>query len=140
MKKAKSQKVQEITQEILYCETGWHEHEIYGQRFRKIIDRSSLDEGEIKVDEETAKEYRRRVIRKLNGKEPLDKNLLFYGILATLCGGGRSEAALVSLFDDHKPGNLRRNLYYLERCGLIEKEGEEYRILPKFKKVILNLK
>lgn len=82
--KAESQKIQEKVHQVLYCDTDWDEHEIYGLRFKRIVSRSKLDENQITVEENVAKEYRRRIERKLQGQEPLDKSLVFYKILTAL--------------------------------------------------------
>ncbi len=140
MQQAKSQKIQKEAQEVLYCDTGWNEHEIYGQRFSRIVKRSGIDETVVVVDDEVAKEYGKRIRRKMTGSEKLDKSLLFYRVFETLTTGGKTEDALITLFDSHQPENIRKNLYYLDKCGFVEKNGVNYQLSIATRKLLLKAK
>lgn len=134
---AKSQKIQEQIHRILYCDTDWQEHDIYMHRFRKIVDRSDLNEEFITIDSELIKEFKRRVERKLNGNELLDKSLVFYQILNSIY---LSEKTNYNELKDKilcSENCLRINLTYLEKSAMIERTEAAYRLSNKTKKLIL---
>src|SRR4030042_3880214 len=85
--KAQRQKVQEKVHQVLYCDADWTEHEVYSLRFKKIIERSNINETSIHIDEDVVREYKKRIGRKLAGKEPPDKSLVFFKILIALNNG-----------------------------------------------------
>lgn len=104
------------------------------------MSRSNLDQNQIAVEENVAKEYRRRIEKKLRGQEALDKSLTFYKILTALDSQPRSRSTLIVEMDDHSEECISQNLYYLEASGLIEKSDEEYRLSHFTKKLLLKTK
>ncbi len=104
------------------------------------MSRSNLDENQIAVEENVAKEYRRRIEKKLRGQETLDKSLAFYKILTVLDSQPRNQSTLISEMDDHSEECIPQNLYYLEASGLIEKSNEEYKLSRSTKKLFLKTK
>ena len=133
---AKSQKVQEVVHQVLYCDTDWNEYEIYGRRFQEIIGRSEIDETSINIDDDVVSEFKRRVERKLKGIEPLDKSLLFYRILDLIGSGAINRANILSeleVFSEHCVDN---NMIFLEESGYIEQDGKNFRLSPSAKKLL----
>jgi|SRR3989304_806414 len=140
IRKAASQKVLEEVHRALYCDSDWDEDEVYGQRFKKIVERSNLDGKTFKVEAETAKEYRRRIERKVNGLEPLDKSLIFYRILTILERTPMSMDMLLSEIDNSSEWCISLNMALLEMSGLVEKSSEAYKVSISGKKLFLKAK
>jgi len=134
LQKAKSQRIMEMVHQVLYCDTDWNEDEIYEQRFKKIIERSNLSNLTIEVDKEVGKEFKRRIERKLKGREPIDKSLAFYRILYALMPDPKTKDALFSEIEDYSEECINLNLTYMEQSDLIVKEGEFYKLSNVIKK------
>lgn len=127
----------------MYCDTGSDEHEAYGKTYRKIINRSELDEELInnEIDEESTKEYQKRVKAKLEGKEVLDKTLIFYRIFGELLESDKSEKELVDiLLDMNSKSCIESNILYLEKAGFIELKNGKYTLNKKIKKLFIKIK
>jgi hypothetical protein len=133
---AKSQKVQEVVHQVLYCDTDWNEYEIYGRRFQKIVGRSEIDETSINVDDDVVSEFKRRVERKLKGIEPLDKSLLFYRILDLIGSRAINRESILSELEDFSEHCVDNNMIFLEECGCIEQDGKSFRLSPSTKKLL----
>jgi len=104
------------------------------------VERSNLDGKTFKVEAETAKEYRRRIERKVNGLEPLDKSLIFYRILTILERTPMSMDMLLSEIDNSSEWCISLNMALLEMSGLVEKSSEAYKVSISGKKLFLKAK
>jgi len=133
---AKSQKVQEVVHQVLYCDTDWNEYEIYGQRFQEIIGRSEIAETSIDIDDDVVSEFKRRIERKLKGIEPLDKSLLFYRILDLIRSSTINRESILSELEAFSEYCVDNNLNFLEESGYIKRDGELYRISVSVKKLL----
>ena len=136
-RKAKSQRIQEKVHQILYCDTDSDEHEVYGERFNQIIKRSNLDESRIKIDEDIAKEYRKRIEKKLRGQESLDKSLIFYNILTLLEFQPKNQQTLITEMVGHSTECIMQNLNNLRASGLVIKGEKGYYMLTTYAKKLL---
>lgn len=113
---------------------------MYGRRFAKIMERSQLDDPPMKIDEEVAKEFGKRVKMKLGGKEPLDKSLVFYRILNVLHNGTKPADAIATELDMKDPDCVLKNLACLEESGFIECVDGKYKLTGQTKKFFTNQK
>ncbi len=104
------------------------------------MERSKLDDKNFEVGADTAKEYRRRIERKLNGSELLDKSLIFYKILTKLEHAPMSRNMLISAIDSHSEECISLNLALLEKSRLIEKGSQDYKLSISAKKLLIKLK
>jgi len=126
--------------QILFYDTDWNEHEVYGRRFRKIVERSGLIGLNINVEVDVVAEFGKRVEKKLNGKEPLDKSLIFYKIITCLCFDSMSAERVFSELSDFTEEGVLRNLIYLEQAGFIIKKTGNYELSRKTKKIYIKIK
>jgi len=91
----------------------------------------------IEIDDDIAIEYRRRIEKKLKGMEILDKSLVFYKILSSLYHRPMSMDVLTSEMEDYSEECILLNLLYLEKSGLIAKNGDEYKLSNFVRKLYL---
>jgi len=92
------------------------------------------------MDEDVVREYKRRIERKLAGKEPLDKSLVFFKILTALNNSPMCKEKLLSQLDQHSEECISINLIYMEKSGLIEKDSEDFRMTFATKKLLIKTK
>ncbi|MCL0071138.1 hypothetical protein M1N41_00975 [Thermodesulfovibrionales bacterium] len=130
----------EMVHQVLYCDTDWNEEEVYGRRFKKIIERSNLGDLIIEVDKEVGKEFKRRIERKLKGRELIDKSLAFYRILYALMLDPKTKDSLFSEIKDYSEECINLNLTYMKQSDLIVKEGGFYKLPNVIKKCFLKQK
>ncbi|MDN3511261.1 MAG: hypothetical protein NG784_08140 [Candidatus Jettenia sp.] len=140
LQKAEIQKIQEKVHQVLYCDTNWDEDEIYKQRFEKILHRSNLIRETIEVDEDAVIEYKNRIERKLKGIEKLDKSLAFYKILNILTQEPMDKKTLFLMIESHSQECIDNNLQYLEKSGVLEVNGNKYKVSNHIKKLLLKTK
>jgi hypothetical protein len=100
----------------------------------------NLSKEFIEGDENAVLEYRRRIERKLTGKEILDKSLIFYKILSNLNQKAMSKEMLLIEMEHHSDECIENNLKYLGKSGLIEREGDKYKLSYHIKKLLLKTK
>lgn len=134
------QKIQEKVHQILYCDTNWDEDEIYKRRFEKILHRSNLNGKTIEIDEDAAIEYKSRIERKLKGIEKLDKSLVFYKILNILLQEPMDKETLFLKIESPSVKCIDNNLQYLEKSGVLETDGDKYKVSNHIKKLLLKIK
>lgn len=94
----------------------------------------------MEIDEEVAAEFGKRIKMKLNGKEPLDKSLVFYRILDVLHSGTKSANAVVAELDANNPECVLKNLACLEESGFIECVDDIYKLTGQTKKSLIKQK
>jgi len=105
-----------------------------------MLRRANLHDLHIDVDDNVALEYKRRIERKLKGKEILDKSLIFYKILNYLQDQPMSIEMIASELENHSEECVCNNLIYMEKCGMIGNSDGKFKMTTYAKKLFIKTK